>query len=100
MLKKQKRCSLNCKTYLISNMTKFAMKESNKSAISHQKNLAYGKLFPWRLIPQNFVLRFLANLNKIAMENRIGQHIILPSFVNEFSQYTLIERISNYGFRL
>lgn len=31
------------------------------------------------------------------MENRIGQHIILPSFVNEFSQYTLIERISNYG---
>lgn len=37
MLKKQKRCSLNCKTYLISNMNKFAMEESNKSAVFHQK---------------------------------------------------------------
>jgi hypothetical protein len=92
MLKKQKRCSLNCKTYLISKMNKFAMEESNKSAIDlSSKKSRIGNSSPLAPYSSEIWLEILAYLNKIAMENRNGQHIILPSFVNELSQYTHTE---------
>lgn len=74
------------------------MEESNKSAIDlSSKKSRIGNSFPLAPYSSEIWLEILASLNKIATENRNGQHIILPSFVNEFSQYTHTERISNYG---